>query len=151
MSMELEEVPMTIVVALDVHRRQITYKTLDRESGGVRRGRIVPATRGAVREWLQRFAACEAEFALEGTTGWRFVVQEIERAGHRAHLADPAETAGKRGRKRRNLQVAGRIDHNRACLSVARKLCRRAHHILRELGDQALAPVESEPQAEEAI
>jgi hypothetical protein len=49
------------------------------------------------------------------------------------------------------LQVAGRIDHNRACLSVARKLCRRAHHILRELGDQALAPVESEPQAEQAI
>src|SRR5204862_5888608 len=49
------------------------------------------------------------------------------------------------------LQVAARIDHNRAGLSVARKLCRRAHHILRELGDQALAPVESEPQAEEAI
>jgi transposase len=358
MSTELEEVPMRIVVALDVHRRQITYKTLDRESGEVRRGRVVPATRAAVREWLEQFAGSEAEFALEGTTGWRFVVEEIERAGHRAHLADPAETAGKRGRKRRAktdhadcdlqlklllagelpeswippahilelrtrvrmrkllidqrtawqqrlhaqlfhqgvatglkprtragrealaqvelspagrelvalalrmletidrelvpleralrafarrqpgcralianlygvgaisatailaelgdcrrfrssddavrhsgldvtvyrsdskraaghlshqgpellrwalfeaahqsarrsspdhgyyLQVAGRIDHNRACLSVARKLCRRAHHILRELGDQALAPVESEPQAEEAI
>jgi transposase len=38
------------------------------------------------------------------------------------------------------LQLAQRIDHNRACLSVARKLCRRAHHILRELGDDALAP-----------
>jgi hypothetical protein len=38
------------------------------------------------------------------------------------------------------LQVAQRIDHNRACLSVARKLCRRAHHILRQLGDDALAP-----------
>jgi transposase len=50
-----------------------------------------------------------------------------------------------------HLQVAGRIDHNRACLSVARKLCRRAHHILREPGDAALAPVESEPQPEEAI
>ena len=48
MSTELEEVPMRIVVALDVHRRQITYKTLDRESGEVRRGWIVPATRGAV-------------------------------------------------------------------------------------------------------
>src|SRR6266545_7233117 len=94
MSTELEEVPMTIVVALDVHRRQITYTTLDRESGEVRRGRIVPATRGAVREWLEQFAGREAEFALEGTTGWRFVVEEIERAGHRAHLADPAETAG---------------------------------------------------------
>jgi transposase len=49
------------------------------------------------------------------------------------------------------LQVARRIDHNRACLSVARKLCRRAHHILRELGDAALAPVEREPRPEEAI
>src|ERR671930_1205450 len=39
--------------------------------------------------------------ALEGTTGWRFVVEEVERAGYRAHLADPGETAAKRGRKRR--------------------------------------------------
>src|SRR5438034_6170645 len=92
---------MRIVVALDVHRRQITYKTLDRELGEVTRGRIAPATRVAVREWLGQFAGCEAEFALEGTTGWRFVVEEIERAGLRAHLADPAETAAKRGRKRR--------------------------------------------------
>ena len=38
-------------------------------------------------------------------------------------------------------QVARRIDHNRACLSVARKLCRRAYHILRELGDEALAAI----------
>jgi transposase len=43
------------------------------------------------------------------------------------------------------LQVAKRIDHNRACLSVARKLCRRAHHILRELGDDALAPTDAAP------
>src|SRR6266542_406850 len=311
---------MGIVVALDVHRKQVTYKTLDRETGEVKRGRIAPAARADVREWLAQFAGREADFALEGTTGWRFVVEEIERAGHRAHLADPAETAAKRGRKRRAktdsadcdlqlrllcagelpeswippahllelrtrvrmrktlvdqrtawqqrlqaqlfhqgvpaglrprtragrealahvklspagrelvslavrmidmidrelvaldralrsfarrqpacralianlygvgaisatailaelgdcrrfassdaahqsarrsstdhdyyLQVAARIDHNRACLSVARKLCRRAHHLLRELGDAALAPVEREPQSEEAI
>jgi transposase len=110
LSTELEEVPMRIVVALDVHRRQITYKTLDRESGEVRRGRIVPATRAAVRDWLARFAGCEAEFALEGTTGWRFVIEEIERAGHRAHLADPAETAVKRGRKRRAKTDKGDCD-----------------------------------------
>src|SRR6266566_2491289 len=30
---------------------------------------------------------------------------------------------------------------NRATLSVARKLARRGHHTLRELGDQAFAPV----------
>src|SRR6266511_5711499 len=35
------------------------------------------------------------------TTGWRFVAEEVARAGYRAHLADPAETAVKRGRKRR--------------------------------------------------
>src|SRR5438067_6470708 len=92
---------MEIVVALDVHRRQITYKALDRETGEVRRGRIAPAARAEVRAWLAQFAGCEAEFALEGTTGWRFVVEEIERAGHSAHLADPAETAARRGRKRR--------------------------------------------------
>src|SRR5712692_10291252 len=92
---------MGIVVALDVHRRQITYKALDRDTGEVTRGRIAPAARVDVRAWLAQFAGSEAEFALEGTTGWRFVVEEIERAGHCAHLADPAETAARRGRKRR--------------------------------------------------
>jgi transposase len=92
---------MGIVVALDVHRRQITYKALDCETGEVSRGRIAPAARADVRAWLAQFAGSEVEFALEGTTGWRFVVEEIERAGHRAHLADPAETAARRGRKRR--------------------------------------------------
>jgi hypothetical protein len=92
---------MGIVVALDVHRNQITYKALDRETGELRRGRIAPVTRAEVRAWLSQFTDDRAEFALEGTTGWRFVVEEIERAGHRAHLADPAETAARRGRKRR--------------------------------------------------
>jgi transposase len=101
MTMELEEALMQIVGALDVHRRQITYKTMDRETGEVRRGRISPAARSDVRGWLEAFAGEEAEFVLEGTTGWRYVVEEIERAGHSAHLADPTETAARRGRKRR--------------------------------------------------
>ena len=46
-------------------------------------------------------------------------------------------------------QVARRIDHNRACLSVARKLCRRAYHILRELSDEALAPMDPAAPGEE--
>jgi len=93
---------MRIVCALDVHRRQITYAIVDVRSGEMSRGRITPATRESVREWLARFDGVdEVGFALEGTTGWRFVVEEVERAGHRAHLADPAETAAKRGRKRR--------------------------------------------------
>src|SRR5206468_274955 len=82
-----------IVGALDVQRRQITTKTLDLRSGEVRRGRIVPAARRPVREWLSQFAGVDAHFALEATTGWRFIVEEIERAGLGAPLADPAETA----------------------------------------------------------
>jgi Transposase len=93
---------MRIVCALDVHRGQITCLTVDVGSGEMCRGRISPATRQSVRVWLAQFDGVDAvHFALEGTTGWRFVVEEIERAGHGAHLADPAETAARRGRKRR--------------------------------------------------
>src|SRR6266513_3996907 len=92
---------MQIVGALDVHRRQITFKTLALASGESSRGRISPAAREPLRQWLERFEGLEGEFVLEGTTGWRFVVEEIERAGHVARLADPAETAARRGRKRR--------------------------------------------------
>jgi len=35
--------------------------------------------------------------------------------------------------------VKDRIDHKRAAISVACKIARRSHHILRELGDQAYA------------
>jgi hypothetical protein len=49
------------------------------------------------------------------------------------------------------LQVRERTDHKSAVLSVARKLCRRAFHILRELGEQALAPVDVDAHVEEAM
>lgn len=39
-------------------------------------------------------------------------------------------------------KVKERLNHKRACLSVARKICRRAHHILRSLGEDAFAPVD---------
>jgi transposase len=35
--------------------------------------------------------------------------------------------------------VKDRIDHKRATISVARKIARRSHHMLRELGDTAYA------------
>jgi transposase len=39
-------------------------------------------------------------------------------------------------------QTSARLNHKRAALSVARKLARRAHHTLRELGGEALLPAE---------
>ena len=39
------------------------------------------------------------------------------------------------------LQARERIGGNRACMAIARKLLKRAYHLLRELGDQALEPI----------
>ena len=39
--------------------------------------------------------------AVEGCTGWRYVVEEIEAAGFEAHLAEPADTQAARGKKHR--------------------------------------------------
>ena len=92
---------MAIVGGLDIHRRQITYDILDTTTGETRRGRLSPATRLELRAWLARFTGQQADFALEATTGWRFVAEELQRAGAVAHLAEPADTRALRGPKRR--------------------------------------------------
>ncbi len=92
---------MAIIGGLDVHRRQITFNYLDDRSGEVSTGVIRPATRAQLRDWLRRFEGLRASFALEATTGWRFVVEELRAAGIEAHLAEPAETRALRGPKRR--------------------------------------------------
>ncbi len=102
---------MRIIGAFDVHRKQITFKWLDRETGEVRRGHIMPALRETVREFLVPFKGRAAHFALEATTGWRFVAEELSRAGLTAHLAEPAETATLRGTKRRAKTDRRDCDH----------------------------------------
>jgi transposase len=92
---------MAIVGGLDIHRRQVTYDVLDTNSGETRRGQLSPATRLELRAWLARFTGQQADFAFEGTTGWRFVAEEVMDAGFRAHLAEPADTRALRGPKRR--------------------------------------------------
>src|SRR6266511_1885408 len=93
---------MAIVGAFDVHRRQVTFDVLDTVSGQVRRGQMRPACRATLRQFLGRFAGQdEVSFAVEGCTGWRFIVEELEGAGFGAHVADPAAVADARGSKRR--------------------------------------------------
>jgi hypothetical protein len=92
---------VTIVMGLDQHRAQITAEWLDTSSGELSRARIAPADRVAVRGFAASFRGGELEVALEATTGWRFVVEELQAVGARVHLAEPAETAARRGTKKR--------------------------------------------------
>jgi transposase len=94
-----------ILGGFDVHRKQITFDYIEMESGEVHRGKIRPTIRQSLREWLdeftERFSAKQIAIAVEATTGWRYVVEEIKRAGIEPHLAEPAETKSLQGRKKR--------------------------------------------------
>jgi transposase len=92
---------MSIVGAFDVHRRQLTFEYLDTVTGELKRGRVMPADRPHLRAWLSRFAGQEGvRFALEGCTGWRYVTEELLAVEITPHLAEPADTAALRGKKR---------------------------------------------------
>ena len=58
--------------------------------------------------------------ALEATTGWRFIVEELVAAGVTAHLAEPAETANLRGRKARAKTDRADARHLRELLQQGR-------------------------------
>src|ERR671923_104245 len=90
-----------IVMAFDQHREQIAFDALDTATGEVSRGRIRPADRLGFRRWLRRWDGAEIEAALEATTGWRFMVEELRAVGAEVHLAEPAETSARRGPKKR--------------------------------------------------
>src|SRR3954454_15575837 len=92
---------MAIVMGLDQHRAQITAEWLDTESGEIGRARVSPADRDHVRRFAARFAGQRVEAALKATTGWRCVVEERRAIGADVHLAEPAETAARRGNKKR--------------------------------------------------
>src|SRR5438270_2869259 len=107
-------------MGLDQHRGQITGEWIDTETGEVQRSRVAPADRAHVRRWLERFRGQELEVALEATTGWRFVVEELRRIGAVVHLAEPAETAGLRGPKKRAKNDRADARHLRELLMVKR-------------------------------
>jgi hypothetical protein len=96
---------MSMVCALDLHRQQITFDARETETGEVWRGPVWQPDRERFRRWLTRDVACRANgqsvaMAVEGCTGWRYVVEEITAAGLEPHLAEPADTQAARGRKR---------------------------------------------------
>jgi transposase len=113
---------MPIVGGLDIHRRQITFDCVDTDTGELERGRIAPADRAHLADWLARQLAGRAEvhLAFEGCTGWRYVAEELARAGVIPHLAEPADTAALRGRKRHAKTDRADSQHLRQLLTDGR-------------------------------
>jgi hypothetical protein len=99
---------VTLVMGMDQHRAQISAEWIDTITGEISRARVAPADRAGVRKFLARFEGEDLEVALEATTGWRFVVEELQRVGADVHLAEPAETSALKGKKKRREDRLGR-------------------------------------------
>lgn len=111
---------MGIVGGLDVHRSQVTFDYADESTGEVVTGRI-PGTRVDLREWLGRFEGrSEVRFAFEGCTGWRYVTEELAAVGIEPHMAEPADTATLRGKKKRAKTDRADARHLRVLLAEGR-------------------------------
>ena len=92
---------MTILGGLDIHRGQVTFDYVDTRSGEVSTGKIREPHRERFREWLTGLPDADAEFVMEGCTGWLYIAEELAAAGMRARVADPAEAAALKGKKKR--------------------------------------------------
>ena len=92
---------MSLVMGMDQHRAQISAEWIDTMTAEVFRARIAPADWAGVRKFLERFAGEGLEVALEATTGWRFVAEELEHGGAEVHLAELTETSGLKSKKKR--------------------------------------------------
>ena len=110
---------MAIVAGFDVHRNQITFDALDTETGELSCGRIA-STREAVGSWVGRFPGHQVDVAVEACTGWLFVCEALAEAGAVPHLADPAEVAARRGKKRRAKTDRADARHLRQLLAEGR-------------------------------
>jgi transposase len=112
---------MAIVMGLDQHRAQITAEWIDTDTGEIGRARVSPALRADVRRFVKRFEGRRPlEVALEATTGRRFVAEEFRAAGAAVHLAEPAETAARRGNKKRAKADRADARHLRELLMIGR-------------------------------
>jgi hypothetical protein len=109
-----------IVMGLDQHRGQITAEWIETDTGEVSRARVAPAHREPVRRFLGRFRGLELEVALEATTGWRFVVEELRAIGAGVHLGEPAETSARRGNNKRAKSDRADARHLRELLMIRR-------------------------------
>jgi transposase len=148
-ALEAELAPVHAQIAAFA-RRQIGCKRLQQQLFGV--GPLVAAVIWAFLGDARRFSSSAQAVRHTGLDVTVYSSDGKRTPGHLSHQGPPILRwalfeAGHQGSRasspdhRYYTDVAARIDADRAALSVARKLVRRSHHILRALGEQAYAPV----------
>jgi transposase len=112
---------VSLVMGIDQHRAQMSAEWIDTVTGEISRARVAPADRAGVRKFLAGFQGGEGlEVALEATTGWRFLVEELERVGAEVHLAEVVQTSGLKGRGKRPKTDWADARHLRELLVIGR-------------------------------
>src|SRR5450432_308218 len=111
---------MTLVMGMDQHRAQISAEWIDTITGEISRARVAPADRAGVRKFLARFKGEGLEVALEATTGWRFLAEELQRIEAEVHLAEVVQTSGLKGRGKRPKTDWADARHLRELLLIGR-------------------------------
>jgi transposase len=85
---------------IDIHKTILQVAVLDPARGEIASERL-PAERGRLRDWAERWADRLAAVAIEATTGWRRVARELQALGLDVQLADPGRASALQGRPKR--------------------------------------------------
>lgn len=85
---------------IDIHKHVFHAAVLDACSGEITEERF-SATPEQLESWAARWQHKVAAVAIEATTGWRWVVRQLQAHGHDVRLADPGQTKALAGGKRR--------------------------------------------------
>ena len=86
--------------AIDIHKHVFQAAVFDPASGEVVEQRF-PATRERLGDWAIEWQGRLTAVAIEATSGWRWVVRELQQCGFVVQLADPGQAVALKGKRRR--------------------------------------------------
>jgi Transposase len=112
-----------VYAAIDIHKSVFQAVVLESETGDIAEQRFA-ATREELRRWALPLRGSVSAVAIEATTGWRWVAQELSALGLDVRLADPAETRARRGKSGR--AKTDRLDARWLVLLLAKELLPQA-------------------------
>jgi transposase len=108
-----------LYAGLDIHKAVFRVVVLDPDSGELCESRFAPS-RERLGEWAMQWQGKLAAVAIEATTGWRWVVRELQAHGFEVHLVDPGRASALRGRRRQ--PKTDRLDARWLALLLAQDL-----------------------------